>query len=119
MTNYNIHNKQDELNYLIQQLKTFAVMHSVPMFLTCAVENNDDETVYRTDALSPAATNRILKDNKFTDLINVMNGASTYYISENTDQILDAMKSFSENESEEYSEFTSLVVDEDDFYSEE
>lgn len=110
---------ETELNELIQQLKTFAVIHSMPMFITCAIENNDDGTVYKTDALSPTATNRVLTDNKFTDLINVMNGASTYYISEKTDQILDAIRELPDEIVDEYSEFTNSNISDEDFYGED
>ena len=75
-----------ELNELIHQLKSYAVVNNMPIFITCAIENNDNGTVYKTDSLTPAATGVVLTDNKFTDLINVMNGASTYYISEKTDR---------------------------------
>lgn len=117
---YNVTHKQDELNELIQKLKNFAVLNSMPMFLTCAVKNDDEETVYKTEILSPAGTNRVLTNNMFPDLVNVTNGASTYYITETSDQILDAIRTLpSENINGEYSEFTTSNIDEDDFYGED
>lgn len=116
MTNYDISNKKEELLELIQALKTFAVMYEVPMFITCAIKNNEEGTVYSTDSITPAATNKVLADNKFPDLINVMNGAHTHYVSENTDVILDVIRELPSEITSEYADLTSTDIDEDDFY---
>lgn len=111
----------EELNGIIQSLKEFAVLHSMPMFITCAVNSTEDETEYRTDVITPAATNRVLADNKFLNLINVMNGAETHYVSESTDIMLDAIRQLPEEiVDNEYSEFSSAYadVDDDEFYGE-
>ena len=116
---FNINENLEELENLIQELKSFAVIHSMPMFITCAIENTNEGTVYKTDALSPAATNCVLTDNKFPNLINVMNGANTYYVSTETEMVLDAIRDLPSEVTSEYADLTDEEFDEDDFYSEE
>lgn len=84
MSNFNnteiFHN---EVESKLNDIKTLCLMYKIPCFFAFAIENNDEKTTYLSELLSAGAQSITLKDNKFPDLVNVMNGFGTYL--KNTD----------------------------------
>lgn len=63
---------------IIQQLKTVCNINRLPMFISVAVENQPNKTVYRNDAVL-ASTGVHLEDNRIADILLSMNGLKADY----------------------------------------
>ena len=49
----------------------------IPCFLTFCVQNNEEESIYQTEYLSPGQKQQQLKKDRFADYVNIMNGFIT------------------------------------------
>lgn len=61
----------------INELKLLCNSEKIPMFFACAIESNDKKTIYETEYVGSKSNEIELKDDKITNLINVMNGFET------------------------------------------
>ena len=68
-----------EIEQKLLELEKLCNRYKIPMFFTAAIMDNGEKTEYYTKVLQPLLYNYSLKDDKFSDFINVMNGFQTYY----------------------------------------
>ena len=68
-----------EIDDLWKKLLHACNINRIPMFCCIAMKNNEDGTEFKSMALNPAQFEYSLKDNKFSDFTNIMNGFGTYY----------------------------------------
>ena len=122
MTEYNLSSVYDsELAEKIAEIRTICTMKNIPFFFAFAVKNNAKGTTYETDLLSAGAQSIELTDDKFPDLVNVMNGFGTYLKKPDTeDVLLDAIRELPEEIIQnDYASLLEDNEDEEDFYIEE
>lgn len=65
------------INSKIQELIQLCNAEQLPIFISVAVANNSEETEYCNDMFASATNDIFLKDDKFPDFVNVMNGFRT------------------------------------------
>jgi hypothetical protein len=58
----------------VEEIKRICNNLDIPCFLTFCVKNNEMETVYQTEYLSPGQKQQYLKNNRFADYVNIING---------------------------------------------
>lgn len=68
---------EEEVSKIVDNLKRVCVVRNIPMFLTLGIENTDEETIYKSEMLSPDAHGLELTDNIFPKLVNVLMGFDT------------------------------------------
>lgn len=91
---------QTEIEPLVENIKKVCALNNIPFFFTCAVKNDEKETVYKNDGVLTGSFGINLKDDKFAPILGVINGGRVV---------------FSENEDESLSEeINSLLMDDDD-----
>lgn len=74
------HDYENEVAPIIAELKRVCNINRIPMFVCVAPKNTPDGATFKSDVLSPAQFDLKLKENYFSDFINVLNGfAMTYY----------------------------------------
>lgn len=61
----------------VEEIKRICNNLDIPCFLTFCVKNNEMETVYQTEYLSPGQKQQYLKNNRFADYVNIINGFTT------------------------------------------
>ena len=61
----------------VEDIKRICNNLDIPCFLTFCVKNNEKETVYQTEYLSPGQKQQNLKNNRFADYVNIINGFTT------------------------------------------
>ena len=76
-----MYNKKDyckqEIEPLVAQLKTLCAKERIPFFFTACVADEEDNSEYYQELLSPGAIGIDIKDSKFERLMNVMRGFRT------------------------------------------
>lgn len=96
MQNFNYTDKYyTEIDEKVKEIKTLCLMYKIPFFFAFAVENTNHSTKYVSELLSAGAQSLKLTDNKFPDLVNVMNGFGTY-LKNNDDVNLDVLREIPE-----------------------
>ena len=65
------------INEKVQELIQLCNAEQMPIFVSIAVANNASGTEYRNDMFASATNDIFLKDDKFPDFVNVMNGFRT------------------------------------------
>lgn len=69
---------KEQIAPLIQQMKSICNLERMPMFISVAVENQPDKTIYCNDAVL-ASTGIRLEDNRIADIMLSLNGLETDY----------------------------------------
>jgi hypothetical protein len=65
------------INNKIQELIQLCNAEQLPIFVSVAVANNAEKTEYVNDMFASATNDIFLKNDKFPDFVNVMNGFRT------------------------------------------
>ncbi len=65
------------INDKIQELIQLCNAEQVPIFVSVAVANDENHTEYRNDMFASATNDIFLKEDKFPDFVNVINGFRT------------------------------------------
>ena len=88
---------EQEIQPIFESLVKACNINRIPIFACAAVASSEESTEFKTIGLNPTQYNFILKDNKFTEFTNVMNGFQTYYngnaqeANEEYDELLELM----------------------------
>lgn len=81
MNDITVYNKRnvykDILEKKVEELKKLCIREGVPMFVSFAIENNLERTVYQNDAIFPFDLDVKLKNNLYPLHLNVLNGFKT------------------------------------------
>lgn len=70
---------ETEIKPIIEQLAVACHDNNIPMFVTVAIENTKEGTTYKSKIIDPDFLETSLTDDKFKDLLNIMNGFQTHY----------------------------------------
>ena len=68
---------EEEIKKKVLDLKLLCIKHKIPFFVTFAVANDENDTLYKNDALIPKSSNIVLTNDLFPKHINVLNGFET------------------------------------------
>ncbi len=80
------HDFENEVAPLLQELKRVCNINRIPMFVCVATKNTPEGATYKSDILSPAQFDLKLKENYFSDFLNILNGFATTYFQASGDQ---------------------------------
>lgn len=73
-----MYNKRDVFNqHIKKKMDEFAKecsLRGVPMFVTCAIEDTEDKTIYESDMVSAITNDITLNEDKIVKMANVLNG---------------------------------------------
>lgn len=64
----------EEIEALSGKLAVLCDQYQIPMFMTFAVKNDKDGTIYRSEVLSAAVEESVLMDDRIAKHVMVMNG---------------------------------------------
>ena len=71
-------NKEEAFNQeiapIVQSLKSACFKQGIPMFLSCAVRNENHDTEYISEMISPAQLEVALKNDRIAEMVKVLNG---------------------------------------------
>lgn len=74
----------------VEEIKRICNDLDIPCFMTFCVESTEKKTTYETEYLSPGQKQQVLRNNRFADYVNIMNGfVTTPYRQEDTFDILE------------------------------
>lgn len=68
---------EEELKEKIQDLAKFCMFNKIPLFVTACVSNDETDTEYFSEMISPDVLNLKLTDNRFPKYVNVGLGFET------------------------------------------
>lgn len=68
---------EKELKEKVDEIVRICNREKIPMFFTACVKNNTRGSLYQNEMVGTHVNNIELKDDKFPDLVNVMNGFTT------------------------------------------
>lgn len=77
---YSRYNKEDELKEaqrMINELKKYCYDNKIPLFVSLCYKNTDEKSLYYNELVASKSNGIILKDDKFRDFVNVVNGFIT------------------------------------------
>lgn len=78
ITNYNRQPDYDsKIKPVLTELMLLCSELSIPAFISLAVQNDMDKTIYVNDMISAPNLGITLKENKFFDYVNILNGFIT------------------------------------------
>lgn len=68
---------ENEVLPIVEHLRMVCSKNEIPMFLTIAVKNDDNGTVYKNEMISAVSAGIHLKNEHLVNHVNVMNGFDT------------------------------------------